>query len=234
MHIPSSTHVPTDCLSRATSASPQRPAQGHRSRSRASDSRITQITITSPAVAEARAASLPRARWTSYGASRGWLSGLSGLPVWLSFPAPASPPPSPSLRTWGGMSVAAVVVPRSLGMHRQHSTHPRLGLGRASEGWRGRTRGAMHPGLRATPAVIHSQRAPRASYARQACCLPAAFAKKYVCRLQPSMLAWPGLLCAPTHTPCAAGRLRGRSLARSSANSHPGKPHALSATDARK
>jgi hypothetical protein len=70
----------------------------------------------------------------------------------------------------------------------------------------------MHPGLRATPAVIHSQRAPRASYARQACCLPAAFAKKYVCRLQPSMLAWPGLLCAPT--PCAAGRLRGRSLAR--------------------
>lgn len=159
---------------------PPAASPGHRSRSRASDSRITQITITSPAVAEARAASLPRARWTSYGASRGWLSGCLAV-----FPSTTVTATVTVFAHMGGMSVAAVVVPRSLGMHRQHSTHPRLGLGRASEGGGGREAPCIPgSGLRQLSSTANG-RLVLPTRGRLAACLLRSQKKKN--RLQPSM-----------------------------------------------
>lgn len=159
---------------------PPAASPGHRSRSRASDSRITQITITSPAVAEARAASLPRARWTSYGASRGWLSGCLAV-----FPSTTVTATVTVFAHMGGMSVAAVVVLARLACtgSTAHTHGWDLG-GRAREGEDERRHASRAPGY----ASCHPQPTGASCFLRAAglllaCCVR----KKKKNRLQPSM-----------------------------------------------
>lgn len=75
--------------------------------------------------------------------------------------------------------------PRSLGMHRQHSTHPRLGLGRASEGGGGREAPCIPgSGLRQLSSTANG-RLVLPTRGRLAACLLRSQKKKN--RLQPSM-----------------------------------------------
>ena len=129
----SSSHVPTVCLSRATSARATLVV-------RASDSSPRSITITSRS--HQQTASLPRTRRRR----------------------PALPCPA-----WPGLPGSSCVRETSLARGCGARSH-RLAYALAAHvhGWgpwggdEGGGRGAMLPGLRATPAVIHSQRAPRA------------------------------------------------------------------------